>query len=199
MKKTYLHYMIVTLSFVILSIATSFSQVGIGTVTPTNTLHVNGTLRIEGTSGATTATNLMGVDANGVFNNVTAGQNLIQTGNTLASYPTKHQLATITLGSNVTNDLNLNLSGTNKDVVIFQFEYTVANFEITGIAGGTDGRRIILIIPFTNGRDLKLKNKNTNSAVGNRFRSGGDVTIKPGEDFLELIYLNGYWHQVGKY
>ena len=199
MIKTYLHCLTVTLSFVILSIATSFSQVGIGTLEPTNTLHVNGTLRIEGTSGVTTATNLMCADANGVFNNVTAGPNLIQTGNTLASYPTKHQIATITLSSNVINDLDLELSGTNKDVVIFQIVYTVANFEITGIAGGTDGRHIILISPFTNSRDLKLKNKNTNSVVGNRFRSGGDVTIKPGEDLLELIYLNGYWHQVGKY
>ena len=199
MKKIYLSDLTVTLSIVILSIATSFSQVGIGTVTPTNSLHVNGTLRIEGTSGATTATNLMSVDANGVFNNVAAGQNLIQIGNTLTSYPTKVQIATIPLSTAVTNDLDLKLSGPNKDVVIFQIVYTVANFEITGIAGGTDGRRILLFSPFTNNRDLKLKIDDDNSAVGNRFRINGDIRIKPGEDFLELIYLNGYWHQVGKY
>lgn len=175
------------------------AQLGVGTTTPTNTLHVVGTLRIENTAAATTATNLMGVDANGVFNNVTVGQNLTQTGNALVAYPTKYQIATVTLSANVTNDLDLNLSGTNKDVVIFQIDYTVANFEITGIAGGTDGRHIILISPLTNGRDLKLKKDNINSAVGNRFIAGGDITIKPGEDFLQLIYLNGYWHQVGKY
>lgn len=55
--------------------------VGIGTPTPAQRLHVEGTARITGSTG--TATNIMGRDANGDIGNITLGSGLSLSGGTL--------------------------------------------------------------------------------------------------------------------
>ena len=57
--------------------AEAFGQVGIGTTDPQETLDVNGTVRFRTTNqGAVTAIKIGGLDADGVFREITIGPNI---------------------------------------------------------------------------------------------------------------------------
>lgn len=63
--------------------ASANANVGIGTTTPAQRLHVQGTARITGSDG--TATTVMGRDADGDVNAITVGSGLTLSGNTLSA------------------------------------------------------------------------------------------------------------------
>jgi hypothetical protein len=89
-----------------------------------------------------------------------------------------------------------------------------SNTQITGLAGGVDGR--IIILCNSAGDDIVLKNNDTRSAAGNRFNfPGGDITLRGlqhgatplytinGRTSLVLMYLvppggtTGFWTSIG--
>ena len=59
-----------------------FGQVGINTTEPEETLHVNGTLRVEQTNMGN-AIAILGVDSKGTLNQIDVGNNINITNNTI--------------------------------------------------------------------------------------------------------------------
>lgn len=70
---------------------------------------------------------------------------------------------------------------------------------ITGIAGGVDGRQLLLINGSTNADgDLILRSENAGSTAANRFYSDADIVIEPGETaLLEYDSTLSRWRIVG--
>ena len=69
---------ITAVTFVLFFCGVSIAQVGVNTTDPTSTLDVNGSLRVRSmsASGTVDATKVIGVDADGNFIDVEAGQNI---------------------------------------------------------------------------------------------------------------------------
>lgn len=170
-----------------------FSQVGINTTTPQETLHVEGTLRVTNTT-TKTADKISGLDANGTVAGVTVGQNLELTGNVLSSTATGsayYFVATISLPGGTSgqdyNNLNLDLLGGNISKTLFRLTDRTAGYNITGISGGTDGRHIVLFNVSTS--NLKIYDEDTRSLANNRIitLNNGFVNTS-GQGTAELVY-----------
>ena len=93
-------------------------------------------------------------------------------------------------------------SGTQNNVnlgtgALFRYAAT-SPATFTGIAGGTDGRIITIMITLTGG-DLTIKNDSSNSSSTNRILTGtnGDIVV-PHENAISLQYeaLAGHWHVI---
>jgi len=186
--KTLLYIFIITPLFL-------FSQVGINTTTPQETLHVEGTLCVSNTSSKT-ADKLSGTDPNGVLSDINVGANLALTGNTLnaiypiSASPAYYLVATIVLpqGSpgDEFNDLDLLLTSTNLDRVVFRLTNRIYNYEINGIAGGSDGRHVVLFNVTKN--NLALNNNNNDSLPQNRIITLANNVATSGQGTAELVY-----------
>ena len=170
-----------------------FSQVGINTTTPQETLHVEGTLRVTNTT-TKTADKISGLDANGTVAGVTVGQNLELTGNVLSSTATGsayYFVATISLPGGTSgqdyNNLDLDLLGGNISKTLFRLTDRTAGYDITGISGGTDGRHIVLFNVSTS--NLKIYDEDTRSLANNRIitLNNGFVNTS-GQGTAELVY-----------
>lgn len=170
-----------------------FSQVGINTTNPQETLHVEGTLCVSNTTSKT-PNKLSGTDANGVLTDVIVGDNLELTGNVLsASENNNHvyyKIAPINIVTPVSNtvlaNLNIDVSGANSDKTIFRLEGATNGFSVSGILGGTDGRHILLYNSTTN--NMKIDHLDTSSAALNQIDNLGLVTATNGIGTVELVY-----------
>ena len=168
-----------------------FGQVGIGTTNPEETLHVNGTLRITNTSGTNSA-KVVGVDSDGTVTQVGVGSNLSLDSGTLNAEGANKYLVklitTTTLSSgHKFNNFNLDLSGDNKDVVVFRLTGASHNFEVTGIHGGTDGKHIILLNISSN--NFRLSDESSDSLPSNRITTlAGGFEATSGQGSAELVY-----------
>lgn len=60
------------------------------------------------------------------------------------------------------------------------------DYNVTGLAGGSDGR-LMIVINVTAARTLTLTDEDTLSSAANRFALGADVAIGPGES-IALVY-----------
>ena len=165
-----------------------FSQVGINTTTPSETLEVNGTLKINTTNQASvTTTELGGISASGVFRTIDIGTNLILQNNVLSSKSAfDHSFGTIsfTVKKNHNVDLLLDAGELNEGKSIIRINNTDPDTEITGISYGYDGQHIWL---YPQDGKLTLKTLNTDSLVANRI----EVNAKPGclvYGMIELVY-----------
>jgi len=128
-----------------------FSQVGINTTTPLETLHVEGTFCVTNTL-TSIPTKIAGINDNGLVSDMIIGNNLTLTGNVLSATDTTNDgyyyVATKSLPGSTSgtsyDDLNLDLNGLNVGKTLFRLTDRMANYQITGIAGGTDGRHIVI-------------------------------------------------------
>lgn len=170
------------------------AQVGINTTNPQATLHVDGTFRVSQTT-STTSTKLSGFDVNGNIGEITLGTNLELDGNTLnvagsTNSNTHVEMATITLptGSNGEkfHNLDIQLSTTNSSKTAFLLVGRTTSYKITGISGGTDGRRIILFNIIN--KSLSILNEDEDSLPENRIMNlaGNHSTANQGA--YEFVY-----------
>lgn len=168
-----------------------FSQVGINTTTPLDTLHINGTVRIENTSSST-ATKLMGANNNGTINDVIVGQNLALTTGTLHAFGSaSYGIISFPITDGPVNEefhnQDIGIDGINQDKTVFRLTGRTNSYRFTGISGGTDGRHIILLnIPSVN---FRLENEDTNSLAENRIITlSGGFESTSGQGSAELVY-----------
>lgn len=172
-----------------------FSQVGVNTTTPEETLHVEGTFRVTNTS-TETPTKLTGLNSDGTLTDVTIGSNLSLTGSTLSanavssSSPTIYLVATIPLADGSPgdkfNDLDMGVSTTNVDKVVFRFTGRTANYKITGISDGTDGRHLVLFNVSTS--NMSVNDESTDSLPQNRIITLASNVATSGQGTAELVY-----------
>lgn len=153
------------------------AQIGVNTTNPTETIDINGTAAIRDLStNAVSTTGLLGANNNGVVGGVTVGNNLELTNGVLnaTTGATRYLPVIITRNffTNTFNNLNLNLNGTNADKTLFILRGnngTPAITTLTGIAGGTDGR-LIVIKADTQNFNIFIINESTASLPENRFQ-----------------------------
>lgn len=172
-----------------------FSQVGINTTTPQETLHVEGTMCITDTS-TKTPTRIAGMDANGTVAEITVGANLQLTGNVLSANAVSASSPTIYLVTNIAiptgppgeqmNDLDLDLPGSNVDKVVFRLTGRTNNYKITGISGGTDGRHLVLY--NVESVNLTLVAESTDSLPANRLETLANNVATSGKGTAEFVY-----------
>ena len=171
-----------------------FAQVGIGTTSPQETLDVNGSIRISNITKSS-ATRMLGTDANGTLNEVVIGGNLELNSGALRStgstkYFTKTMIFNTTSNGHKFHDVNLDLEGANKDETVFRITGTNHRFEFTGIAGGTDGRHIVLM--NVSPENFKLSDNDSGSIAQNRIETmSGGFEQTSGKGVAELIYDGG--------
>ncbi len=170
-----------------------FSQVGINTTTPQETLDVEGTLRVSNTTSCM-PDKISGTNANGVLTDVVVGRNLALTGNVLSADVTGgsafYVVATIPVpdgppGDEI-NNIDLDLSGANSNKVVFRLVGRTANYKITGISGGTDGRHIVLFNVSTS--NLTLVAESPTSLPQNRMITLANNVATSGQGTAELVY-----------
>ena len=169
----------------------SLAQVGIGTTSPQSTLHVEGTMRVTNTNSTTTTTKLIGTCSEGIMADIKVGKGLSLTSNELASSVNTafYGVASVTMTTPVSNhvfdNLNLSLAGTNSDVVIFRFTGSTQNFSVRGIAGGTNGRHVILY----NSSAVNMKIDHLlSSTSANSIDTIGTSTSTSGIGTVEMVY-----------
>ena len=167
------------------------AQVGINTTTPSETLHVNGTFRVENVN-STVSTKLIGSDDNGVMNNLQLGTNLSVTSGELNAFgSSSYGIVDSAIPTGPSNeefdDVDLQVNGTHRDKTIFNLTGRTSNYIFTGIAGGTDGRHILLInIPSVN---FRINNEDTSSLQENRVITlSGNFVATSGQGTAELVY-----------
>ena len=170
----------------------NFAQVGIGTTTPQATLHVQGNLRVTNTTNTTTSTQLLGNCAQGDITSIKVGDGLLLKDNELSTTgtgtPTKYKIAAIPIVTTAPNqnfdNVNLDLSGVNADIVIFRMG-PLHNYTISGISGGTDGRHIIIY----NSSAVNLTINSMSSLIPiNNIDTLGSSTSTSGTGTIELVY-----------
>ena len=84
---------------------------------------------------------------------------------------------------------------TNFDTAFAVAVTTTASTDITGIAGGADGR-IIFLYNATASYTITLKNVSGSSSAGNQFFLAADLALPPGAGVV-LLYRASYWRAVG--
>ena len=160
-----------TIAF-LLFISQIYCQVGINTTDPSETLHVNGTLRVTTTdqAGITTVV-LGGMDADGVYREIVVGKNLTLENNVFkAKYD--YEFGAISIGS-ITSSNNVDLligSGqTNYEKDIMRINASSStNRTITGFVAGYDGQHVWI---YPQSGQVELGINSTSSSVGNRIES----------------------------
>lgn len=173
------------------TMVTITAQVGIGTKLPTETFHVNGTVRIENIT-STTATRLAGANDQGTINNVVVGENLSLDSGTLNALGTEgYGVASVSIPVGAVNqqfdDVDLGVDGVNNLKTVIRLIDRTNNYQFSGIAGGTEGRHIVLLnIPTTN---FKILNQDTSSLAENRIITlSGNFVTTTGQGSAELVY-----------
>lgn len=152
------------------------AQIGVNTTNPTETLDVNGTTAVRDlTTNSTSTTQLIGADNAGVFGGVIVGANLeLNNGVLSAGGATRYLPAIISRDfySNTINNLDMDLNGVNSDRTLFILRGNVGSpgtTIITGIAGGTDGRLVVLKADALN-FNMFIINESANSLPENRIQ-----------------------------
>lgn len=133
----------------LLALNTLHAQVGIGTLDPQETLHVNGNVIVDGIDNAGT-TAIVGADDEGTLTSLSLGSNLSITNNELKLVrSTTYGIGdmdisgVIILGTHVHNlDLQLGVGEINEGKTVIKITGTPANFKLTGIQDGVDGMHL---------------------------------------------------------
>lgn len=164
-----------------------FSQVGINTTSPSETLEVNGTLKINTTNQPSiVTTKLGGISADGVFRSINIGSSLKLSENTLQSSNnyTFGAISPFTVKKNHNVDLLIGSGEANEFKTIIRIYNTSGNTEITGIQAGTDGQHIWL---YPQDDKLTLKDEDDDSIAVNRIGHNNKLNIEQYE-MVELVY-----------
>lgn len=153
------------------------AQIGVNTTNPTETLDVNGTTAIRDlTTNSTTATQLLGGDANGVVGGIIVGNNLELNNGVLSAIGSATRYLPAIVSGNfyntTTNDLDMDINGVNSERTLFILRGNTGSpgtSNITGIAGGTDGRLIVIKADVQN-FNMFIVNESPLSLPENRFQ-----------------------------
>ncbi len=168
-----------------------FTQVGVNTTSPNETLDINGTLRIQNT-GTINSSKILGRDTNGTVGTIDVGDNITINNNTLyADGSGQYGIVNIAITANTPNtkihDLDLDLGGANAFKTVFRLTGANASFTITGIEGGTDGRHVLLL--NINTSNMTLDNESVQSTSSNRINTLGTPTeATSGQGAIEMVY-----------
>ena len=189
------------------------TQVGIGTTTPTETLEVNGTMKVNNLSpSSVSTTQIMGVDNQGVFHIITIGDNLTLNNNVLDAEfgigggsgddddddfsfgeivleaNEEHHNVDLLIGNNPVTDVNrehevIRISSTDGDD---------DDIEITGFVAGFDGQNVWL---YAQNGDVKLKDNEVDTSIinpdgslpANKIEKNGKMKIDQWE-LMRIVY-----------
>lgn len=190
---------ILTIFLFLFIMATSYSQVGIGTDTPTTTLDVNGTVRIEQLDIETVdEISLTGLTNGNVLNRTDMGNNVLVENNELTTAPVSREIGDLNLGAEPIDidggnpqifALDLKIApGDENEIVTFLrvFNYN-KKYLISGIANGTEGRRVSIHFTLTN--NITFLEDDTTALPKNRILTSASSSISTsGEGFIELVY-----------
>jgi hypothetical protein len=167
-----------------------FSQVGINTTSPQETLHVGGTLRVTNTNNTTTTTKITGTGVLGTVSDIAVGENLSLNNNVLTANAGKYAIADIsipiTVSNQVLDNLELNVGGSNLNKIVFRISTGSSwNYSLRGIKGGTDGRHIIIYNTSTG--NMKVDHLMSTNPI-NSIDDLGVSTSTNGIGTVELVY-----------
>ena len=185
-----------TILFLLLLSLKGYSQVGIGTTSPAETLHVSGTMRIESTAQKSViTTKIGGLDNFGTFRQIDIGSFLVLTDNKLSTKnPSDEYFGSISLPIKDNDNVNLLMGPgeTNEGKSIIRiFNDLLGDSIITGIAAGYDGQHVWL---YPQNGKIDLKSDDVNSLPANRIEvnslTGGNVYC-----MIEIVYdsVRGKW------
>ena len=179
--------------------AVTYAQIGIGTINPQETLHVEGDLIVEGFNVSDNSTSLVGADDLGnltvlnLDNQLTLENNSLQLANNIYYGLGDMDLSGVSIGAgNVTHNLDLQLGPgeSNHGKVIVNVYNLPSNIKLTGIQDGTDGQHLFL---YHSGRKTivfidEMDPKALGSSSFNRIKVlAGSETVS-GEGSVEMIY-----------
>lgn len=153
------------------------AQVGVNTTNPTETLDVNGTTALRDlTTNSVSTTQLLGANNNGVVGGVEVGNNLELANGVLNATigATRYLPVIITRNffTNTFNNLDLDINGANFDRTLFILRGNnggPSTTTFTGLAGGTDGRLIVIRADRQN-FNIFIINESAASLPQNRFQ-----------------------------
>ncbi len=194
MKSLYL-----TITLTLFTIFVS-AQVGINTTNPTASLDVNGSLRVRQFISPLDAEFLLGLDEDGNLVRVYMGEDVQLDGTVIKSTSTFSEVATnipdlstLIGGNGGVNNLNILIlpgaSNNRKSIFPLPNGSNTSEIDITGIAGGTLGRRIWL---YPTSGKLKLVPDSTDSLPGNRIRDNKQLKVQQ-YSMIELFYDGTHW------
>lgn len=187
------------------------AQVGVGTTSPQETLHIDGTIRADNlTPNVSNSIKLVGVDSDNVFNEVTVGTNLTLAGGVLSASGSSSGGGALNLGitfitdnlaNNTFHNYDLDLNGANSDKTVFIFSHSGASpqaFTITGFKGGTDGRVIIIKSNQTN-LNINFYDNHSGSSSSNQIQLGSNLSVNGHGSFM-LVYSASIqkWVMIGR-
>lgn len=170
------------------SIFTLQAQVGIGTTSPTETLHVNGSARITVTNKPEVITNkLTGTNTDGTIRDIEVGENLVLKDNVLSAHGAfRYDFGTVKFNSDTVKnaDLLIGPGEVNEHKTIIRIYNTVGDIDLTGISDGTDGKHIWL---YPQDGELELKNNDASSSLINHIEANDKSAAKQ-YAMIELVY-----------
>ena len=175
------------------------AQVGIGTVNPQETLHIEGDLIVEGFSEIENSTSLVGADSEGnltvlnLDNQLTLENNALQLASSTSYGLGDMDLSGISVGSaNLVHNLDLQLGPgeANEGKVVINVHSLPSNIKLTGIQDGVDGQHLFFY--HSDGKNIifidEMDPKASSSASNNRIKVlAGSETISS-EGSVEMIY-----------
>ncbi|PHR90624.1 MAG: hypothetical protein COA80_15750 [Leeuwenhoekiella sp.] len=173
------------------------AQVGIGTSNPQHQLDVNGNVRVRDLSS--TGLDLTGTTSNGLLRKTELGGGIIKENNKkeIRLTPTKlslgeYDLDTVTPdknsgGNRFYNNLDLDINGSNKDITLLTVFNTGGKVSITGLQGGTHGRRVIIY--NAGSANMSFEQDDNGSLPQNRILTlANSSRSTSGQGFCELVY-----------
>ena len=177
--------------------ASTIAQIGIGTTQPQETLHIEGTLIVEGSDNTNSTTALIGADENGTLTSLNIDSSLTINNNTLVitgSYLYEigyFDMSTVPIVSGEIADLDLNLAvgEENEGKTIIYLNNLMANVKLTGIQDGVDGLHLFLY--NTSVRNIQFLDEATfgnNSSSQNRVKVLMNNETISGLGCVELLY-----------
>ena len=175
-----------------------WSQVGIGTTAPQETLDINGTLRVEGSDDTNEATGLIGADNDGTLTTLNIDSSLTLINNTLEltrSYIYDIGIvdisgAIIISGELPDLDLLIGPGDVNEGKTVIYVINTPSNVKLTGIQDGVTGLHIFFY-HFETTANIQFLNEDSGgntSVLINRIKVLTNSETISGKGCVELIY-----------
>lgn len=175
------------------------AQIGIGTMAPQETLHVDGDLIVEGYSSVDNSTALIGSDNLGnltilnLDNNLTLENNKLELSRSIYYSIGDIDLSGLgTTGGNLAHniDLQLGVGEANQGDIVVNITSLPSNIKITGIQDGTNGQHLFLYNSDTN--NIVFLDESDAKSVGslpeNRMKVLAGSETLAGEGSVEFIY-----------
>ena len=190
-------YKLLIFIIVIFALNSVHAQVGIGTLDPKETLHVNGNVIVDGIDSAGTLA-IVGADDQGTLTSLNLGSNLSIRNNALELVrSTTYGIGDIDISGvtiiaqHVHNlDLKIGPGEINEGKTVIKIFGTPANFKLTGIQDGVDG--LHLFFYHLGSKNIQLLNQdNINSLLSmpeNRINVLASSETISGQGSVEFIY-----------